>query len=576
MKETKPVKKAVSFHKQAGERIRKAGDSLRRTKAGGFVSKAGKTAGKAGRIAKKPVKAVVKGAGFTVRVIWKPFQIAGNAWAGIRRAVTIVVKYVLIVLLAVSSVYVLLVFLNGAVDSAIEAIKAWVEDSEENIICVEDGKTVQEWASMLSVKDAELYRKAKELGEGTPKNPDVLHGKQIEHYGHPENGGQAASAGYMIHYIDAYGNPVANAATNIKDVIALSCVMFGQEMETDQVSKEAFQELLADMYGLMNSELTYKESEIYTCMGSGCDSYSYFCNSGDDYKEIDAMKAEGVGFYGTIRTQAEGCYCPGHTSIWHHAKGDTACPDIDGVDDNCGGHEETVYDDGCQCRGHSVSVCYGHKDADICIKVIAKEYVFSENLLPSGWENKSYAGYIREFVSNGAWSNRELSEWAVHLCQQDWYSLYGVTVGNNYGFIVDGSEPHYEGGAFCFPLADYVSVSSDYGWRIHPISGERKFHSGIDFAAVSGTAIYAAEDGTVTDAGFNASMGNYVKVDHGNGLMTVYMHASALYVSTGETVEAGEVIAAVGSTGNSTGPHLHFSVTAGGSYISPWPYLTGE
>jgi len=71
-------------------------------------------------------------------------------------------------------------------------------------------------------------------------------------------------------------------------------------------------------------------------------------------------------------------------------------------------------------------------------------------------------------------------------------------------------------------------------------------------------------------------MGNYVKIDHGNGLGTVYMHASALYVGAGEMVEAGDAIAAVGSTGNSTGPHLHFSVTVDGAYVSPWPYFVGD
>lgn len=510
VRESKPGKTVTAFRNQTKETIKKVNEKFHHSRAGHFVKKTGSVAKKVGRVVKKPVKAVAKGAKITAKVVFKPFQIAGNLWVGIRKAVAVVVKYVLIAVLAVSAIYVLLIYLNGAMDSAIEAIKAWVEDSEENIICVEDGKTVQEWAAMLSVKDAELYKKAKELGEGTPKNPEVLHGKQIKHYGHSASGEQAASAGYMIHYIDVYGNPVANSTTNIKDVIALSCVMFGQEMEKDQASREVFRELLADMYDLMNLELTYEESEIYTCAGSGCDSYSYFCNSDDDYKEMDTMKAEGVGFYGTIQTQSGGCYCPGHTSTWHHAKGDTSCPDIDGADDSCGGHEETTYDDGCQCRGHSISVCYGHKDVDIYIKVISKEYVFAENLLPSGWESKSYAGYIREFVSNGSWSNKELSEWATHLCQQDWYSLYGFTVGNNYGFIVEGSVPHYAGGIFCFPLADYVRVFSDYGWRIHPISGERKVHSGIDFAAVSGTAIYAAERGIVTVDGSYVSPWQYI------------------------------------------------------------------
>ena len=92
-------------------------------------------------------------------------------------------------------------------------------------------------------------------------------------------------------------------------------------------------------------------------------------------------------------------------------------------------------------------------------------------------------------------------------------------------------------------------------------------------AAPSGSSILAAADGTVVAATYNATMGNYVMIDHGNGLYTIYMHASALYVSSGQSVSAGSTIAAVGSTGRSTGAHLHFSVRQNGSYVSPWNYL---
>ena len=100
-----------------------------------------------------------------------------------------------------------------------------------------------------------------------------------------------------------------------------------------------------------------------------------------------------------------------------------------------------------------------------------------------------------------------------------------------------------------------------------------KFHNGVDFAANSGTPIMAAYDGTVVGAAYNSSMGNYVMIDHGDGLFTIYMHASELYVSSGQSVSKGETIAAVGSTGRSTGPHLHFSVRLNGEYVNPWNYL---
>ncbi len=131
----------------------------------------------------------------------------------------------------------------------------------------------------------------------------------------------------------------------------------------------------------------------------------------------------------------------------------------------------------------------------------------------------------------------------------------------------------YDGGAFKFPLASYTRISDDYGERIHPILGVKQFHNGVDFASPKGTAIYAAYDGIVAAATYSSSMGNYVMIDHGDGLYTIYMHASALYVKKDDIVVRGETIAAVGSTGRSTGNHLHFSVRKNGAYESPWDYL---
>ncbi|MBR1478249.1 MAG: peptidoglycan DD-metalloendopeptidase family protein [Lachnospiraceae bacterium] len=132
----------------------------------------------------------------------------------------------------------------------------------------------------------------------------------------------------------------------------------------------------------------------------------------------------------------------------------------------------------------------------------------------------------------------------------------------------------YDGGTFKFPLESYTRVSDDYGNRIHPILGTQQFHNGVDFAAPAGTGILAAYDGKVIAATYSSSMGNYVMIDHGDELYTIYMHASALYVKKGDTVAKGQKIAAVGSTGRSTGNHLHFSVRKDGAYTSPWNYLS--
>ena len=138
---------------------------------------------------------------------------------------------------------------------------------------------------------------------------------------------------------------------------------------------------------------------------------------------------------------------------------------------------------------------------------------------------------------------------------------------------VSENSASYGGGAFCWPAPSYTRISDDYGWRMHPTLGVKQFHNGVDMAAPSGSSILAAADGEVVAATYNATMGNYVMIDHGGGLFTIYMHASALYVSSGSSVSKGDEIAAIGSTGRSTGPHLHFGVRLNGSYVSPWNYL---
>lgn len=132
----------------------------------------------------------------------------------------------------------------------------------------------------------------------------------------------------------------------------------------------------------------------------------------------------------------------------------------------------------------------------------------------------------------------------------------------------------YDGGMFAWPAPSYTRISDDYGYRIHPILNVKQFHNGVDMAAPGGSPILAAYNGTVVSAAYSSTMGNYIMIDHGDNLYTIYMHASALYVSKGQEVVKGQKIAAVGTTGRSTGNHLHFSVRLNGSYVSPWNYLS--
>lgn len=129
-------------------------------------------------------------------------------------------------------------------------------------------------------------------------------------------------------------------------------------------------------------------------------------------------------------------------------------------------------------------------------------------------------------------------------------------------------------GSMMWPCLSSKRVTSDYGPRTSPTNGASSNHKGIDIGAAYGADIVAADGGTVLVATYSSSGGNYVIIDHGGGLCTVYMHASSLTVSAGQTVSKGQVIAKVGSTGISTGNHLHFGVTLNGVYVSPWGYVS--
>ena len=129
-------------------------------------------------------------------------------------------------------------------------------------------------------------------------------------------------------------------------------------------------------------------------------------------------------------------------------------------------------------------------------------------------------------------------------------------------------------GSLVWPCPSYSRISSQYGYRTHPISGTRKLHKGLDIAASSGNPVIAAASGTVVKSYFSSSYGNYVVISHGGGLMTAYAHMTRRLVSAGQTVAAGQQVGTVGSTGNSTGPHLHFEVYVGGSTTNPMNYFS--
>lgn len=143
--------------------------------------------------------------------------------------------------------------------------------------------------------------------------------------------------------------------------------------------------------------------------------------------------------------------------------------------------------------------------------------------------------------------------------------------------IVEGDDGGEEfvmpagGGGMIWPISG--PITSEFGWRTHPIFGNARFHSGLDIGGDYGLPIHAAQSGIVIEAGWIGGYGNTVMIEHGGGIVTLYGHNESLAVSVGQQVNQGDVIAYCGSTGNSTGPHCHFEVRLGGEPVSPWDYL---
>jgi len=119
----------------------------------------------------------------------------------------------------------------------------------------------------------------------------------------------------------------------------------------------------------------------------------------------------------------------------------------------------------------------------------------------------------------------------------------------------------------------YKQLTSPFGWRIHPIYGTKKFHYGVDLAANKGTPIWASRSGTVSAASYDSSSGYYVQINHGDGFKSIYMHMTHYIVKKGQKVSRGDVIGYCGSTGASTGPHLHFGISKNGTYVNPANYI---
>lgn len=139
--------------------------------------------------------------------------------------------------------------------------------------------------------------------------------------------------------------------------------------------------------------------------------------------------------------------------------------------------------------------------------------------------------------------------------------------------IAAQSKDKYAGGKIGWPVPSSTRITSPYGYRIHPILKTKKLHTGIDVGATTGSAVLAGNDGTVIFSGYYGGYGYTVIIDHGGQISTLYAHNSKLLVSVGDKVKRGQNISKIGSTGLSTGPHLHFEVRVNGQHTNPMNYL---
>ena len=134
----------------------------------------------------------------------------------------------------------------------------------------------------------------------------------------------------------------------------------------------------------------------------------------------------------------------------------------------------------------------------------------------------------------------------------------------------------YVGGEFAWPAPGYTTITSRYGMRIHPILKTARVHTGTDIAMPTGSYVIAANDGVVIKSMYVTGYGNMVMIDHGGGVSTLYGHGSELIAQTGQEVKKGDIIMKAGSTGWSTGPHLHFEVRINGTAVDSLPYITNQ
>ena len=187
------------------------------------------------------------------------------------------------------------------------------------------------------------------------------------------------------------------------------------------------------------------------------------------------------------------------------------------------------------------------------------------------------ADYMQNMADEAALSEeiaKSESAYYAALSKEEAERIAALNRQNNNKGSSSNSSGATNTGGWLYPLPYQCQVTDSYGYRTHPVSGKRgTWHNGVDLAAGSGTSIYASKSGTVTTAVNSSIWGNYVVINHGDGFSTLYAHMQGLIVSVGDYVKQGQTIGYVGSTGLSTGPHLHFTIYYNGSDVNPMSYI---
>ena len=195
------------------------------------------------------------------------------------------------------------------------------------------------------------------------------------------------------------------------------------------------------------------------------------------------------------------------------------------------------------------------------------EMIAASNHIAQMIKDKKYQAEVEAARRKQEEERRKQAEAARQQFQnQQPKGTYKSSADGNYQAYVPASS-----GAMTLPITG--PITSEFGWRTHPIFGGQRFHSGLDIGGEYGMEIHAAQMGVVSHAGWIDGYGNTVMIEHGGGIVTLYGHNESLAVSVGQIVNQGDVIAYCGSTGNSTGPHCHFEVRLNGEPVSPYDYL---